>query len=377
MIAAKTKFKPLNPRVADIKFTGLEPEWNLQPSEDNRLSKITTAFTWYNYHYGKKEAKQFITDWLQHHDRGADAVLFSKVSENTVVSSHGWIARMTLMGLELTEHEELTLLGAISKYITAVNIVPDDKVAANVSKTTIQDRLREKMIRCAAELDGLFDEFIASDKSLVNFKPIAVLRTMNVAPVLVNEIVAIWNNTLSEFNEAYNGKDEQLTESYGHLTKAQLKTWIKFAEQVIADCGSYVQLKKVERKPRAKAEVSAEKTAIKFKYLREFTELNIKSEHPAKLVGATEAWLYDVAKRKLIYVIADSHSGAFTIKGSSVIGFDPTASMQKTLRKPAEQIKELVSANIGTARKMYKEIKSVDIKFTGRSNENLIILRVK
>jgi hypothetical protein len=138
---------------------------------------------------------------------------------------------------------------------------------------------------------------------------------------------------------------------------------------------SYVQLKKVERKPRAKKAVSPERLSQKFKYLREFDELKLKSEPAAKLVNASEAWLYDTAKRRLIHVMADSHIGTFTIKGSAIVGFDALTTVQKTLRKPAEQIKTVMSGGKPAMRKEFGSIKSTETKFTGRGNENLIILK--
>lgn len=375
--------KQLTPRVADVKYTGIEPEWHVQPDDTNRLSRVTSAFTWYNYHYGKKEVKLFLIDWLTHHNRTSDAKLFDRVAENTIVNSHGWIARMSLMGLQLNEHEELALNNSISRHLASTKAIEETKKVKapdenSASKPNIQDRLREKVIECASEIDGMFDEFIKTDaKSLANFKPISVMRGMNISPTMVSIISEAWVRQMEEFTEALSGKDPQLVEGYSHVSKMQMKNWVKFAEQVIADCNSYVQVKKVERKPRVKKAISPEKQVLKFKYLREFAELNLKSEHPSKLVGSSEAWIYDTAKRKLIHVVADSHSGTFTVKGSSIIGFDATTSTQKTLRKPAEQLKELLSANAAGARKFYKDIKSVDIKFNGRSNENLVLLKIK
>jgi hypothetical protein len=48
--------------------------------------------------------------------------------------------------------------------------------------------------------------------------------------------------------------------------------------------------------------------------------------------------------------------------------------VQKTLRKPAEQIK-LVMGGKPVARKEFEGIKSTETRFTGRGNENMIILR--
>jgi hypothetical protein len=48
--------------------------------------------------------------------------------------------------------------------------------------------------------------------------------------------------------------------------------------------------------------------------------------------------------------------------------------VQKTLRKPAEQIKADTSGGKPAARKAFGEIKATETKFNGRGNDNLIIL---
>ena len=121
--------------------------------------------------------------------------------------------------------------------------------------------------------------------------------------------------------------------------------------------------------------MSPEKLSAKFKYLKDFAELRLTSIAPAQLVEASEAWLYDTKKRKLIHVMADSHLGTFSVKGSAVVGFDVTQTVQKTLRKPAEQLKELLAGGKPAARKTFKDIRSTETKFNGRGNENLIILK--
>jgi hypothetical protein len=208
-----------------------------------------------------------------------------------------------------------------------------------------------------------------------SIKPIATIRGMNVAPQMISIISNSWKARLAEFEEASAGKDSDLVEGYSNFSKIELRNMIKFAEQVINDCGAYVQIKKVERKPRAKKAVSPEKQASKFKYIKEFPELKLESEPPARLVGANEAWLYDTKKRKLIYVVADTHIGSITVKNNMILGFDASASVQKTLRKPAEQIKALLAGGKPAARKYFKDIKATDTKFNGRGTENIIILR--
>ena len=373
-----TVIKPLNPKSPEIKYTGGEPTWKFQPTEENRVSRLANGFAWYNYHYGKKDAKDMIAQWLQINSREKDARTLRGIPDSQIRLTPAWVCRMNLMGLELTEHEQCMVdnqIGEMLKIKQEVKKVVTEAETAQV-KLTIQDHLREKVSECAGELEGMFDDFIAAGaKMTAEWKPIAQIRGMNISPNMVGTIADAWKNRLSEFEEVLEGNDADLVEGYSHLNKNQIKQCVKFIEQVIADCGSYVQIKKVERKPRAKKAVSPEKLSSKFKYLKEFAELKLVSIAPAQLVGATEAWLYDTKKRKLVHVIADSHAGTFSVKGSAIVGFDPTTTVQKTLRKPAEQLKELLGGGKPAARKVFKDIKATETKFNGRGNENLIILK--
>ena len=373
--------RPLNPKSADTKYTGGEPEWRLQPESESRASALIAAFTWYNYHYDKKTVKELVIDWLTRNDRQRDARDFARVPESTIRNQTGWLCRMNTMGLDLNEHELLTVDTAITEHLRTVRAIREVVKAAEpdaVARPNIQDRLRDKMVEAAGEIEGMYDDMIvAGAKMSADFKPLLVLRGMNVAPQMVGEIAQHWKTRLAELEEVVRGKDAQLVEGYNNFGKLQVKNLVKFAEQVVADCGSYVQIKKVERKPRKKKPVSAEKLTARFKYLREFAELKLQSEPVTRLVNAQEAWLYETKKRKLIYVVADTHAGSFTVKGSSLIGFDPTNSVQKTLRKPAEQIKALLQGGVAQHRKYFKDIKATEIKFNGRGSENLILLKIR
>ena len=378
MIATKT-IKLLNPRSADTNAMGMEPTWRVQPTE-GRISAFSHAFSWYNYFYGKKDARDMIVNYLETHDRKADVRTLKRIPDSSIRLTTGWLCRMTMVGLELTEHEQIKLDNLLKEILESKqNEVEEEAVVEDaVPRITIQDRLREKVSECAGELDGMFDEFIASGaKMSADWKPIATIRGMNVAPQMISFIADIWKRRQSEFEEVAKGKDAQLVEAYSYLNKIQMRNVLKFCETVINDCGAYVQIKKVERKPRKTKPVDPAKLTAKFKYLKEFAELKLKSVPVTGLVGATEAWLYDTKKRKLIHVTADSHIGSLTVKSSSIIGFDAATSVQKTLRKPAEQIKALLAVGAPQARKVFKDIKATDTKFNGRGNENLILLKVR
>jgi hypothetical protein len=375
MIATKP-VKPLNPRSADTNAMGMEPTWKTQPTQ-NRISALSHAFSWYNYFYGKKDAREMIVNYLEAHGRKADVRTLKQIPDSSIRLTTGWLCRMSMVGLELTDHEQIKLDNLLveileSKQTETAEIEEDTGVA----KPNIQDRLREKVSECAGEMEGMFDEFVLSGAKMnADFKPISLIRSLNIAPQLISTIMDIWKLRLEHFEEVTEGKNAQLVEGYGNFTKIQLRNAIKFCEAVINDCGAYVQIKKVERKPRKVRAVPPEKRAAKFKVIMAFPELKLTGLPAASLVDKTEAWLYDTKKRKLIHIVADSHTQAFTVKNNSIIGFSTVETVQKTLRKPAEQIKAITTVGKPAARKVFKDIKATETKFNGRGTENLVILK--
>jgi hypothetical protein len=378
-MAKTNEIKRLNPKGTETKYIGFEPEWKTQPLDENRVSALANAFHWYNYHYGKKDAKDMLCHYLEHNGRTKDAKTMRGIPDSQIRLTPAWVCRMTLIGLVLKEHEQENIDGQLNEMLKAKQEAKKAQAEvdadAAVAKLTIQDHLREKVSECCGELEAMFDDFIdAGAKMSADYKPLMLMRGMNISPNMISTVSRVWVLRLEEFTEVIEGKDAQLVEGYSHLTKIQLRNCVKFCETVINDCNSYVQLKKVERKPRAKKAVSPEKLTRNFKFLKEFAELKLKSEPVTKLVGATEAWLYDTAKRKLIHVMADTHVGTFTVKGSAVVAFDVQQTVQKTLRKPAEQLKAVTGGGKPAARKAFGAINATETKWNGRGNDNLIIL---
>ena len=377
MKTASKPIKMLNPRSADTNILGGEPTWQIQPT-DFRVSKLSKAFSWYNYFYGKKDARDMIVNYLEAHGRKEDVRTLKRIPDSSIRLTTGWLCRMSQVGLELTDPEQIKLDNLLreileSKQDEEVAEVPVDD---SVPRITIQDRLREKVSECAGELDGLFDDFIASGAKLnADYKPVVLLRPMNIAPQMVNDIRQIWTRKQAEFDAAVEGKDADLVQGYSFLSKVQLRNCVKFCELVISDCGAYVQIKKVERKPRKVRAVPPEKRAAKFKCIVDFAELKLKGLPAASLVDKAEAWLYDTKKRKLIHVVADSHAQAFTVKSNSIIGFSTVESQQKTVRKPADILKALGAAGKPAARKIYRDLTTTETPWNARGTENLLVLK--
>jgi hypothetical protein len=251
--------------------------------------------------------------------------------------------------------------------------------------------MRDKTRTIEGAVHDLIDEFTNNDyKDPDKFSLMKTLRDEGCPPQTIDIIADPLKAQLNEINDLMNPPTKkqlekmseleqdlvaQLAEGYSHLGKLQIRSLQKFLERAVGECASYVQVKKADRQPRpAKAKTPAQITR-KFKYLKKFEELGLTSISSEKMVNGTEAWLYNTKTRKLIYVIADEVIQTYSIKSNSVIGFDPNKSVQKTLRKPAEQIKELMNGGKPNNRKQFASIKSTEIKYNGRGNEHVVILK--
>jgi hypothetical protein len=382
-----SQVKTLNPRDADTEYLGPEPFFPIQPDEDRRRVALMRSFTWYGRFYGRKDAKDFMAQYLDLRDRSADAKVMRKVEDSEFMLTLCWLSRMELRGLQLSEHEELTLANEITRLLQTVHKpgIKEGSLTGNAkedivaNRPNIQEILKDKAREAAGELEGLFDEFIIEgSKAQHSFRPIDEVAKKNVMPQHISILTEVWKKKLNEFEEAIKGKDPQLVQAYGHLSKTQLKNIVKFIDLVINDLNSYISVKKAAKAPRARKAIPVEKIVAKLKYLKTFKDitnkLDLVSISPIKLHGSSEAWVYDTAKRKVHHYIADDYSKTFTVKGSTLLGFDSATSEVKTLRKPAEQLKELMGSK-PAARKYFKDIKAVSTTPNGRFNDAMIILK--
>jgi len=376
-----SQVKTLNPRDPDTEYLGPEPMFAVQPDEDRRRVALMRSFTWYGRFYGKKDAKEFLAQYLDLRERPQEAKIMRKIDEKECINTLAWLARMELRGLELSETESDTLQNEIKRLLETINKpeVVEATVPEVSNRPNIQEILKDKAREAAGKLEGLFDEYITSGAgSKHTIRPIDEVAKKNVMPQHISLLTDVWKKKLNEIEEVLKGTDSQLVQGYQHLSKTQLKNIVKFIELVINDLNSYISVKKAAKAPRARKAIPVEKQVAKLKYLKVFkdtaSKLDLLSISPIKLHGASEAWVYDTAKRKLHHYIADDYSKTFTVKGSTLLGFDTAQSEVKTLRKPAEQIKEVMGSK-PAARKYFKDIKAVSTTPNGRFNDAMIILK--
>jgi triosephosphate isomerase len=137
-----------------------------------------------------------------------------------------------------------------------------------------------------------------------------------------------------------------------------------------------IQEDKANRVPRVKKAVSKEKLVEKLNYLKTDSNSKLVSINPVTIIGAAILWCYDSKTKKLFRYLADEIDGPLSVKGTTIIGYDPNKSIGKTIRKPAEQLAIFKAGSNTAINKFFDSLTTVEIKANGRINPNQILVKV-
>lgn len=258
-----------------------------------------------------------------------------------------------------------------SKYVEDVAKVTTDVAKPATVPTpmvSIDQRIVDAARKYAAEIDNEIDNFVRNKKSDFSMK--AFLLSNSISGAVSKKIGGFYTGLISEVKEALEGKDEQLVEGYSHFTKAELKRFQLYVENILADCQQQVVAAKSNRAPRKRKEKPAGVIVARLQYQKEFAELNMKSVLPTTIIGASELWVYNTKYRRVsVYYALDR--GGLSVRGTTLLNYDTSKSETKTLRKPEEFFKGDGKRALAFA---LKSIKTKAIVPNGRINSETILI---
>ena len=353
------------------------------------------AMDYYRLESDIKTYKPAVIKWMETVGcTKADITAFKKVKDSRVGTTMGAVAcclnrGMTPQRADFNQGRDTAawLRAEIVKVIAeGKNDIDPDALAAekeaakkDVYTPSIQERLREVALGMTEELETAYEAFQTDPENFdpKAFKVLNLLKGKGAKAAHARIIRDFYARDLAELEELASGKaDDQLREAYSHRSKKQIKNFIQFLTEVKTACEMLAQEAKVNRAPRAKKAVPAEKIVGKLKYMKTNEPLKLVSVNPADILGAGELWVYNTKSRKLgRYVAAEFQT--LSVKGTTITGFDEFKSLQKTLRKPEEKLKEFKAAGKVALRKFLDEINATDTKMNGRTNEETILLKVQ
>ena len=404
-----------------------EPKWD-------DLEKMTGAkihahrrfvHSWYYENFKPAELYSFVAEWMIKEEYSKEEVKAVKAAPNSALSiTAAIVARMDMMGApRLTKPEAdhwLSLPGtmgelkcsidflkeSIEKYIEAgkdkvAEKEEEEKEKVNVYVPSIQERIRDQAVEQSEDIDIWLEGWIEDPNSFdpKGFNFMRHFGSKGVTQAHARKLKSFYEDTLADYDDldrmptkgqlakmSEHDADmwEQLKEGYAHVKKADIKKLRTAISELMVALDFIIDQAKATRKPRKAKPRSADKVIAKLKFLKVDEKYKLASINPIDVVGANELWVFNVKTRKLGRYIASSidpkglgrEGTGLSVKGTTIIGFDEKLSVQKTLRKPDEQLKEFKGAGKVALRKFLEDINTTDTKLNGRCNLDTVLLKV-
>ena len=277
----------------------------------------------------------------------------------------------------------------------------EEKEKVNVYVPTIQERIRDQSIEMVEDIDVWLETWIEDTDS---FDPKAFdfkkhFQKLQPSQAHARKMKSFYDGILADYDDlermptagqlkkmSEHDADmwAQLKEGYSHLKKADIKKFRTAIEELMGALDFIIDQAKATRKPRKAKPKSADKLVEKLKFLKADPKYNLASINPTDIVGASELWVFNVKTRKLGKYVASNidpkgmgrAGSGLQVKGTTITGFDEAQSIQKTLRKPEEQLKEFKAAGKVALRKFLDDIATTDTKLNGRCNPDTVLLKV-
>jgi len=340
-------------------------------TEISSKKKVEAAKKWIkeNSEWDKDEIKIILAnpDWA-----------FSSSSAFFIYSKIGYIAEST-MKYTLKRKEEWLRRGAECLK------EKEEKATEKKSKPviSIQDRMKMQINDICAEFEYFIDLLIDGEKTVNQFDPYKMLIAYQpeIKGPHAKLIKEDFEKQFEEAQEVKAWKDDDIKEAYAHMDAKMRKAFVEVFEKINTACDTIIQTKATTRKARKPKARSKETIVKKMKFQVNDSDLGIASIHPTEVVNANELWVYNTKTRKVgVYHARNKDPrnmgrDGITVKGTTIQDFCEESSMQKTLRKPKEQINNWTGKAKTKFAKAFEELTTTGIKMNGRMNDNTIILR--
>jgi hypothetical protein len=297
---------------------------------------------------------------------------------------YAWIAqKLGFMAPSIQQHLE-TLLPEWLKRAEEIKNVPlatdEDIISTETTKkvVNIQERMWEQLIELCGAWDETLDLVVNGDVAIGTFDPYTDMRTYREGMVKPAHAKMIKDEYQFEYDEAVKvveWQDADIKEAYGFMSVKQRKSYLEFFDKIITACNTYINTGKAQRKTKKPKAVKKEKLVEKLKYQVNDNDLGVASINPIDVIDCKELWVFNTKTRKLGVYFATELSTGLSVKGTSITNFTEHNSIQKTLRKPKDQLVNFKGNSKTKYGKAFAEISSTETKLNGRINDQTILLK--
>ena len=341
---------------------------NKEPKFSGEVSQteLTQALSWYAQNRDSKDATKYAIDYFK-----KKLKIPAPEAIKSQAPTFGYVCRLVSLGAVLTDRNVEWFDKTIEELKNAKQPVAKVSKVANV--VSIQDHIKRKASECIGELEGQIDELITS-KFSADVSPYAMMNTLEIKGAHTKFVIDHFKTRRAEYDNILTTTDPDVKEAYSNFTKVQLKKLVAYCDQVILDGMKLAGDSVKSRKPRKRKAKSPDQLVTKLNYAKDFAELKLVSVDPKTIVGASQLWVYNTKTRKLGCYNAEDAAG-LSIKGSTIQNFAESKSIQKTLRKPAVTLPEVLKGGKVALRNVLTDIRAAEGVLTGRINTDTILLR--
>jgi hypothetical protein len=322
--------------------------------------ELTRAYHWYGVNYDIDEGKKWLIEYLKNINTSREKIALVESDKTPMVACS--VARIINRGIKVPERAS----NYLRKYIDSIqgtNIQAKKSVAV-VKPPTVEDKTDHAMHKIEKEIDKL----ITGSESDFSFYTEARVENLS-----KNTVKIIMNNITPRYLQI---KAPEYKEYYRSFNSKQLKQLAAFYSSIISDCERIIGTARVTRKPRKSKVKSAEKILKNIKYKKQDDEYKITSIDPTSILKASTLVVFNTKYRHMTMYVAEENK-TLSVKGTGVINFDISKSVRKTIRKPQDVLKKMLSGMPTSIRKTFDAINTKSIPVTsGRINEEIILLRV-
>ena len=382
---------------------------------------------WYYEHFKPADLYTNVPKWMEQDDDfySKEDIKAVKNAPNSALSiTAGIVARMDMMGaprLNKKEAEHWNSLPGTSGELTCgveqflrrkvaeaikiglevAEVKEEEKEKVKKYVPTIQERIQEQCRSMCEPIEDWLEGWVEDPKS---FDPDGLdiskhLKRVQCTQAHARKMKQWYEAEIQDFNEldrmptkgqlakmSEHDADmwEQLKEGYAHLKKSDIAKIKKANAKLLSNFDMIIDMAKATRKPRKAKARSASKVVEKLKFCKADDKYSLASIDPTSIVGANELWVFNIKTRKIGKYIASNidpkglarEGSGLSVKGTTIIGFDEEQSIQKTMRKPVDQLKEFKDSGKVKLRTFLEDIKTTDTKLNGRCNPETVLLKV-
>jgi hypothetical protein len=359
-MALKNKKTASDMAVINKKYFGSEPV-SFKCTNETMLD----AFAYYNYMCDMSDAREYLVSYLLSNNRKDEARIINNIKECWIPTTAAWTARIISNGNMVSEY---SLAFMNQKIDEAIKHKSEDDNSELDKKPNVQKYIKDKSNDIIANIEDILDSGYD-----LKFSYYTYFKSIEASGNVLKKIRDYYSPLLEEYRQI--GVDKDITEGYYNLSKKDVTLRVNYLTKMISDIDALIVNKKQIRKTPTNVRSPKIKkiNLIDFQYMKEDAANKIVSVDPNKLVDRKEAWLYNTKMNTLTVLYSDN---GFSIKGTTIQNITEKSASKKIGASREKVLTRVLNDSRVALRKLMSDIKSAAQQGSGRTNENVLILRV-